>query len=153
MSQDPPVANQESEAAQFSVTIDQIEDYRFRVQFDKEQYPELVTDEPPPIGHDTGPNASRLLAVAAGNCLCASFLFSARKARVNIESIHAKVKVWYARNDKGRLRIGKMKVEIEPKFDPVDAQKIARCVELFEDYCVVTQSVRSGIDVSVEVKS
>ncbi len=152
MTQEPPVAKQEPEA-QFAITIDQIEDYRFRVQFDKNQYPELVTDEPPPIGSDSGPNASRLLAVAVGNCLCASFLFSARKARLTLKSIHAGVKVWYARNDKGRLRIGKMKVEIAPAFEEVDAAKIARCKELFEDYCVVTQSVRSGIDVSVDVKS
>jgi hypothetical protein len=28
-----------------------------------------------------------------------------------------------------------------------------RCVQLFEDYCVVTQSVRAGLDVSVEVET
>ena len=53
----------------------------------------------------------------------------------------------------GRLRIGKIKVEIEPDFDGADAAKIERCLGIFEDYCVVTQSVRKGIDVSVEVKS
>ena len=71
MTQDSPATNHESEAAQFSITMDQIEDYHFRVTFDKDQYPDLLTDEPAPIGRDSAPNASRLLAAAVGNCLCA----------------------------------------------------------------------------------
>ncbi len=145
--------HKESEPAQITITIDQIQDYQFRVTFDKEQYPELLMDEPPPVGHDTGPNPSRLLAASVGNCLTASFLFSARKVRANIKSLHTTVKVWNARNEQGRLRLGKIKVEIVPKFDPADAAKIERCIGLFEDYCVVTQSVRTGIDISVAVKS
>ena len=143
----------ESEPAQISIVIDQIQDYQFRVKFDKEQYPDLMMDEPPPVGGDTAPNASRLLAAAVGSCLSASLLFSARKVHAHIETIRASVKVWYARNETGRLRIGKIKVEIEPDFDGADAAKIERCLGIFEDYCVVTQSVRKGIDVSVEVKS
>jgi uncharacterized OsmC-like protein len=141
------------EPAQIEIKIDQIQDYQFRVTFDKEQYPALLIDEPPPLGHDTGPNPSRLLAASVGNCLAASFLFSARKVRASLESLHATVKIWYTRNEQGRLRIGRMKVEIVPKFDPADAAKIERCIGLFEDYCVVTQSVRNGIDVSVAVNT
>jgi uncharacterized OsmC-like protein len=153
MKQNPTATIQESDPAQFSITMDQIQDYQFRVKFDKEQLPDLMTDEAPPVGHDTAPNPSRLLAAAVGNCLCASFLFSTRKVRANIQGLHATVKVWHARNEQGRLRIGRIKVEIEPKFDAADAPKIERCLGLFEDYCVVTQSVRNGIDVSVTVKS
>ncbi|MGA2264309.1 MAG: OsmC family protein [Acidobacteriota bacterium] len=153
MKPDPPEVSKEFAHAEIAITMDQIQDFQFRVKFDKDQYPDLKMDEPPPLGADTGPNASRLLAAAVGNCLSASFLFSARKVRANIESLHTTVKIWYARNERGRLRIGKLKVEIEPKFDAADAAKIGRCVGLFEDFCVVTQSVRGGIDVSVEVKS
>lgn len=153
MKPDPPEISKEFSPAEITITMDQIQDFQFRVKFDKDQYPDLTMDEPPPLGADTGPNASRLLAAAVGNCLSASFLFGARKVRANIESLHTTVKIWYARNERGRLRIGKLKVEIEPKFDAADAAKIGRCVGLFEDFCVVTQSVRGGIDVSVEVKS
>lgn len=153
MKSEPLETGKESEAAQITITIDQIKDYQFRVTFDKGQYPELLTDEPPPVGSDTAPNPSRLLAASVGNCLTASFLFSARKVRANIESLHATVKVWYTRNERGRLRLGKIRVEIVPKYDPADAAKIERCIELFEDYCVVTQSVRTGVDISVAVKS
>jgi uncharacterized OsmC-like protein len=153
MKPEPPGTTIESEPAQITITMDQIQDFQFRVTFDKEQYPALLMDEPPPLGQDSAPNPSRLLAAAVGNCLSASFLFSARKVRASLESLHTTVKVWYARNEKGRLRIGKIKVEIEPKFDPADADKIARCIGIFEDYCVVTQSVRTGVDTSVTVKS
>ncbi len=153
MTPEPSGIANETEPAQVTINIDQIKDYQFRVTFDKEQYPELLMDEPPPLGSDTGPNASRLLAAAVGNCLTASFLFSARKTRASIENLRTTVKVWNARNEKGRLRIGKIRVEIVPKYDPADADKIRRCISLFEDYCVVTQSVRSGIDISVTVNS
>jgi organic hydroperoxide reductase OsmC/OhrA len=138
---------------QFSLTIDQIRNFEFRVKFDKEQYLDLMMDEPHPIGDDKAPNASRLLAAAVGNCLSASFLFSARKVRADLRSLQTTVKVWNRRNEKGRLRIGTIKVEIAPTFDAADGAKIERCIGLFEDYCVVTQSVRNGIDVVVEVQS
>ncbi len=48
----------------FTVAVDQVEDYEFRVKFDREQFPELRMDEPPPLGADRGPNASRVLASA-----------------------------------------------------------------------------------------
>jgi organic hydroperoxide reductase OsmC/OhrA len=153
MNPETPEVESEARREDITITMEQIRDYEFRVKFDKEQYPDLLLDEPPPVGHDTGPNPSRLLAAAAGNCLSASFLFSARKMRVNIQSLRTTVKVWYTRNEKGRLRIGKMKVAMAPKFDPADASKIQRCLELFEDYCVVTQSIRNGIDVSVAMDS
>jgi len=153
MNPETPKVESEAGREDITITMEQIQDYEFRVKFDKAQYADLLLDEPPPIGRDAGPNPSRLLAAAAGNCLSASFLFSARKMRVNIQGLSTTVKVWYTRNEKGRLRVGKMKVSIVPKFDPADASKIQRCLELFEDYCVVTQSIRNGIDVSVAVDS
>jgi organic hydroperoxide reductase OsmC/OhrA len=57
------------------------------------------------------------------------------------------------RNDRGRLRVGALRVQIHPEVDEADQGRIERCLSLFEDYCVVTQSVRAGVDVSVEVKA
>ncbi len=141
------------ELGQFSISLDCIQDFEFRVKFDKELYQDLMIDEPPPVGNDRGPNPSRLLAAAVGGCLSASLLFSARKLRLNMSGLHADVKVQHKRNEKGRLRIGSISVEIIPRIEEPDDQKLARCLELFEDFCVVTQSVRNGIDVSVAVKS
>jgi uncharacterized OsmC-like protein len=137
----------------FSIELERIQDYEFRVKFDKGQYQEVMTDEPPPIGKDKAPNASRLLAAAVGNCLSASLLFCAERSRANIKSLRATVNVQHARNEHGRLRIGKIDVEIIPEVDETDRAKLERCLGKFEDFCVVTQSVRQGIDVSVSVKS
>lgn len=141
-----------AESNRFSISMDCIQDYRFRVRFDKEQYGELQMDEPPPVGGDSAPNASRILAAAVGNCLSASLLFCARKARAGIEGLHTEVEVALARNERGRLRIGEIKVTINPQLSAGDKEKARRCLELFEDYCVVTRSVRDGINVSVTVK-
>jgi len=146
-------AKQQSESAAFSITLEQVQDYEFRVKFDKAQFQELMLDEPPPLGRDTAPNASRLLAAAVGNCLSASLAFCAQKSRFQLQAMNTRVDVSIARNEKGRLRIGKIDVEIEPRFDQADADKAKRCLGLFEDYCTVSQSVRAGIPISVTVKT
>ncbi len=137
---------------EFAISIDQIHDYEFRVRFDKEHIPELVADETAPLGGDAGPSPSRLLAAAIGNCLSASLLFCARKARADLSGIHTEVKVKIVRNENKRLRVGEVEVTIEPQLTDADREKAARCLDLFEDFCTVTQSIRAGIDVKVNVK-
>jgi hypothetical protein len=56
------------------------------------------------------------------------------------------------RDERGLLRVGALDVQIQPETGPADAGRIGRCLELFEDYCVVTQSARAGLPVTVEVK-
>ncbi|EQD48852.1 OsmC family protein, partial [mine drainage metagenome] len=54
------------------------------------------------------------------------------------------------RNEKGRLRIGGISVSVTPVLaDPADAPRLDHCREIFEDFCVVTQSVRGGTPVTV----
>lgn len=134
-----------------TITLEQLDDYEFKVRFDKPQYPEWLLDEPAPLGRDTGPNATRALAAAVGNCLSASLLFCARKAKVEIGPIRTQVRTQIARGERGRLRIVKVAVQIDPAIAEADRSRALRCLELFEDYCVVTQSVRDGIEVEVSV--
>ncbi|EQD42747.1 OsmC family protein, partial [mine drainage metagenome] len=55
--------------------ISQVGDYAFRIEFEGTQLEALLTDEPAPLGHDEGPNPSRLLLAAIGNCMAASLVF------------------------------------------------------------------------------
>jgi organic hydroperoxide reductase OsmC/OhrA len=111
-----------------------------------------VLDEPPPLGGDKGPNASRLIGAAVANCLSASLLFClAAKFRQSIGPLRTKAHGTLVRNDKGRLRIDRVDVTIQMAEAAADLPHLERCLAQFEDFCVVTESVRHGIAVSVRV--
>ena len=131
--------------------LERIQNYQFRVRFDLQELPQIMVDEPEPLGSSAGPNASRLLSAAVGNCLSSSLLFCLSKARVTVGELQTTVETTLRRNEKGRLRIAGMKVRIHPSLGQEDVPKMRRCLEVFEDFCIVTQSVRQGIKVDVEV--
>ena len=113
--------------------------------------PGLVMDEPVPLGDGQGPNATRVLAAAVGHCLGASLLFCLRKARVDVLDLRVAVQGTIGRNEKGRLRITSLSVRIDPVVPPEQQDRVARCRELFEDFCIVTRSVAQGIPVTTAV--
>lgn len=139
-------------AGDLLISLDQINEFEFRVKFADAPDQDLTIDEPPPIGQGSGPSPTKLLTSAVAGCLSASFLFCARKMRLDVQKLHTDVRMTHARNEKGRLRVGKIEVELSPQLGEPDEQKMQRCLELYEDFCVVTQSVRNGIDISVNVK-
>ena len=82
------------------------------------------------------------------NCLSASLLFCLGKFKQEPGEITAKVKGKMIRNEKGRLRVGGFDVDISLGQT---VERLEHCAEQFEDFCVVTDSVRNGIPVSVRV--
>jgi uncharacterized OsmC-like protein len=135
---------------QIVVTLEQKEGYEFLVRFD--QGTELIMDEPEPLGRDTGPSATKVLSAAVGNCLSASLLFCLQKARINIRGVRTTVTTKVIRNEKKRLRVDSSRVKIQVDLDRESAPgRVDRCIELFEDFCIVTSSIRKGVDVQVEV--
>lgn len=134
------------------VTLTQEENYRFRVSFDNPDVPPLITDENAPLGGDAGPNPSRLLATAVANCLAASLIFALRKFRNEPAPVQAFVDVGMARNAANRLRVGHMAVDIQIGQRAAEVEMLERVLAQFEDFCVVTQSVRAGFPVSVAVR-
>jgi organic hydroperoxide reductase OsmC/OhrA len=125
------------------------ERYKFRISFNSDKIGDIYTDEPEPVGEGEYPNAGKLLAAAVGNCLCASLVFCMEKSHAEVPSICAEVATTMERNEKGRLRLTHMDVKIFPQVS--DQAKYERCRDIFEDFCIVTQSVRQGIPVDVEV--
>jgi len=132
----------------FTLTMTRQQDYQFNVQFDLAGVPELHLDEPVPLGAGTGPNASRLLAAAVANCLSASLLFCLGKFKQDPQGITAHVTGKMVRNEQGRLRMGGIAVDI--RLDQT-VERLAHCAAQFEEFCVVTDSVRNGIPVKVSV--
>lgn len=134
----------------FEVALTRETGYRFAVELDDGQ--EFVVDEFPPIGRGEGPNPARLLATAVGHCLSASLVYCLNRAKIEPLDVRTTVEGRLERNERGRLRIGGLRVRIEPVVPEEDLERMNRCLEVFEDYCVVTQSVRKGIPIEVVVE-
>ncbi|MBM3906824.1 MAG: OsmC family protein [Gemmatimonadetes bacterium] len=127
------------------------DNYAFTVDFGDAGLPPMTIDENPPLGRNEGPNPSRMLATAVAGCLAASLLFCLRRSRVDVAGMRTDVRVTNGRNAKGRLRVQKVDVRLAPSVPADQHERMARCLELFEDFCVVSAAVRDGIAIDVRV--
>ena len=135
------------------VTLNLARDYEFVADFDDVPgAPSIMFDEPEPLGGNRAPNAAAVLGAAVGNCLSASLAFCLRKAHVPVDGLTARVTTRTKKNEKGRFRITGIEVELSPEVARTDTARLRRCEELFEDFCIVTESVRRGIPVSVSIR-
>ena len=134
------------------VTVELVEGYRFKVTFPDADKTTLMMDEPPPLGGANGPNAARVLAASVANCLSASLLFCLRKSRVDVKSIKTEAEPILSRNKEGYWRVTKIDIVLHPELvEGADTVRAKRCLEIFENYCVVTGAVRNGLSVNVKV--
>ncbi len=99
-----------------------------------------------------GPNPSRLLGLALLGCLSASFIFCLKKKELTVDDLKAEAELTIARNEKGFWRVKKVDVNLNITInDPETRKRADRCKKMFEQYCIVTQAVREGIDVKVNL--
>ena len=140
-----------SETESITVTLTQETDFSFRVAFDGTPLPDLLSDEGPPLGHGAGPDPKRLLVAAIGSCLGSSLLFALRKFKNSPGTIVLRMHAYPTRNEQGRLRIGHIAAEIQLPENAGDYKQIERIIAQFEEFCVVTQSVRDGVPIEVTV--
>lgn len=141
-----------SEEREHHVTIRFVHGHEFVAEFTgRDGLQPILFDEPPPLGEGHAPNAADVLGAAVGNCLAASLAFCLRKVRLDIEDLTAHVTTHVTRNEQGRFRISGIDVELQPQLREADPARLERCERLFEDFCVVTESVRRGIPVTVQV--
>lgn len=145
-----PTVTAEEEGS-FDVSLELKKDYQLEVQFGQAGVDRIVVDEPPPIGSGAGPAPTRLLAAALLTCLSESLIYCLRRARIEVTGLKASAHSIRVRNEQGRLRIGRIQVTLEPAVLAEDRPRMSRCLDVFENYCVVTQSVRPGIEVDVTV--
>lgn len=133
------------------IQLTQQGDYRFDVAFGAE-VPALLADAPPPLGTGRGPSPEQLLAAAVGNCLSSSLLFALRKYKQTPEPLACEVQAEVGRNAEGRLRVLGMQAVLTLGVPAAALQHLERALAQFEGFCTVTQSVRQGIPVTVEVR-
>lgn len=135
----------------FKIELVQLEDYRFEVCFDNVAVPALITDELAPLGGDAGPSPSRLLAAAVAHCLAASLLFALRKFKNQAGPIRATATVSMIRNAQNRLRVGHIAVDLHLNAMGSEIAMLDRILGQFEEFCIVTQSIRTAVPVDVRV--
>jgi organic hydroperoxide reductase OsmC/OhrA len=140
-----------AEPQAFAVNLTLRSGFEFQTHFENTSAPDLTVDESPPLGAGLGPNPTRLLAAAIGHCLSSSLLFCLRKSRIEPTELRTTVRGTLVRNERGRLRVSGLQVTLDPVVAEADRDRMGRCLELFQDFCIVTESVRKGIAVDVAV--
>ena len=134
-----------------SVTITQLEQYRFHVDFGA-GLPGLIADEPAPMGSGTGPDPAQMLLSAVANCLSASLLFACTKFKQDPGGITATATGHIGRNERNRLRVSRIEVSIRLGRPGAEIEHLDRLLDQFEDFCTVAQSVQAGVPVHVRVE-
>jgi len=132
-------------------TLKLLEGYKFKAEFEKVGVPSLIVDELAPIGEGTGPSPTLLLSVAVGQCLSSSLLFCLKKARIKANDLQTTIAAKKEKNQEGYLRISSIEVKVQLSVNEEDKARVSRCLEIFENYCTVTQSVMQGITVNVDI--
>ncbi len=129
-----------------------VDGYRFTATFPDVAGAQPITlDEAAPLGTGAGPTPAGLLAAAIGGCLSASLTLCLNKAHLDPDAVNAHVTAHIARNAGGRLRIEGIDVDLTPCFAGAGEERFERCKALYEDFCIVTESVRRGIPVNVHL--
>ncbi|WP_157264174.1 OsmC family protein [Azohydromonas aeria] len=137
----------------FGVHIDFTGGFKFKSQAyegDVLHGASVLTDEPDPVGTNAGPSTPAMLAMAVGHCLSASLVETLRHAGIHVQGLSTEAIAVVALNEEGLPRISRIDVTIRPVVDK-ESGNIKRCVDVFERYCTVCQSIRPAIPVHVEV--
>ncbi len=87
-----------------------LEGVMFKVEFDVDGVSNLVVDEMKPIGDGLGPNPTRLLSAAVGQCLGSSLLYCLGKSKIKVKKFDTLVKADVERNEDGYLRVAGLDV-------------------------------------------
>jgi uncharacterized OsmC-like protein len=138
----------------FAVRLEHQGQFRFLSQASEEGVlhgTKFASDEPDPVGENAGPSTPALLATALGHCLSASLLEALRHSHLEVHGCETDAVAIVRPNEEGNPRINHVEVTIRPRLTEAHP-RMQRCAEVFENHCTVTQSVRQGVDVRVQVE-
>ncbi len=156
MTKDKLNSKKKVQSSQFQVKMKKVGPMKFKAILDKEKYPNLLFDEPAHTGGtDEGPDASRVLTSAILNCLSASLTFCLQKSRIPLDALESEATCTIARNEKGYWRIKQIDAKIIPRWNDWSGnmeKALKRCQDLFLNYCIVSTSVKEGIQINVDVQ-
>lgn len=138
----------------FDISMKHHEGFRFITQASEDGLPHglpFASDEPDPVGQNSGPATPALLATAVAHCLSASLLETSRKAHLQILGIETKATAVVIPNEEGNPRIKRIEVILYPSLAEDNARR-QRCEDVFQNYCTVSSSLKPAIDIQVKVE-
>ena len=114
---------------------------------------EMKVDEPESFhGTDLGPSSVEYLLIGIGGCLATTFAYCLQKRSVDITKLDIIVDGKLAHVEpKKRLRL--VNVDVTIRYLPqknTSLKKINMCIEEFEEFCIVSQSIQNGFPINVE---
>ena len=133
-----------------TVELRQRSNYQFDIEF-SEGMPQLMSDEPAPLGEGKGPSPVQMLAASVGNCLSDSSFFALAKFKQKPEPIHTTVNALVGRNAEGRMRVLHIEAMIHLGVEAGKLEHLDRALKQFQEFCTVTQSVGQGIPIHIRV--
>ena len=133
-----------------TVELRQRSNYQFDIEFN-EGIPQLMSDEPAPLGEGKGPSPVQMLAASVGNCLSDSLFFALAKFKQKPEPIHTTVNALVGRNAEGRMRVLHIEAMIHLGVEAGKLEHLDRALKQFQEFCTVTQSVGQGIPIHIRV--
>ncbi|MFX1377321.1 MAG: OsmC family protein [Promethearchaeota archaeon] len=135
------------------VSLNQEEEMIFKCDLGNPKIDNLYIDEQnKPEQKKKGTSPVKLLALSVLGCLTASYSFCLKKQGFSISGLKGKAEVIIARGDKGFWRVKKIDIEMIPKIDTPEMRKRAdQCKKFFEQYCIISESLRTGFEVNVNL--
>ncbi len=137
----------------FDILMNHVDGFQFSTQASEDGRPHgkpFLSDEPDPVGANSGPATPALLASAVCHCLSASLLETSKKARLQIEGLQSRATAVVIPNEEGNPRIRRIEVELTPVLLEDNARK-DHCETIFQKYCTVSSSLKPAIDIQVRV--
>lgn len=138
----------------FDISMKHFDGFRFITQASEDGLPHglpFPSDEPDPVGRNSGPATPALLATAVAHCLSASLLETSKKARLKIVGIETEATAVVMPNREGNPRIKRVEVKLFPVLTE-DNPRRQRCEDVFQNYCTVSTSLKAAIDINVSVE-
>jgi uncharacterized OsmC-like protein len=135
-----------------AVALEQVEKYRFTATYPGQPFGPLVVDELMPTGGSAGPSPVLSLATAVGHCMSSTLVNTLERSRVPIQPLRTSVEVDIGRNERGRLRVLRLALQLRTApLHPEDQARFDHAVAIFEDFCTVSGAVRAGIPIETQV--
>lgn len=136
------------------VGLTQEEEMLFKCELGSLKMENLYIDEKSEKNSEKlGPSPVKLLGLSVLGCLAASFSFCLQKNNFSLTDLTGNAEVTIARNNKGFWRVNKIDIEIFPQIDSPKMRKRAdQCSKFFEQYCIISESLRTGFEVNVKLK-